>query len=125
MNDKIVDNEPGCEKTTQSVAGLKENEAYANIVRIGNLQYAMIDMIKNPPPCFKDVVLEYFKLKGSQILEDIKLWLERSKVTEVSYSGMASQNDVWCQKLSGDKKIYENIIINGMDELKELIKSIK
>jgi len=125
MNDKIIENEPGHDNATKSVKGLSENEGYANIVRLGNLQYAMIDMIKNPPTCFKEVVQIYFKNKGAEILEDINLWLERSKVTQVIYGVMANQNPNWCNKLNSNPKFYEDNIVKGMNELKKLLKNIK
>lgn len=32
--------------------GEKKNEAYANVVRYGNIKFAMVDNLKNPPKGF-------------------------------------------------------------------------
>ena len=82
-------------------------------------------MLKNPPISFKKIINTYFKIKGNEILEDLNLWIERSKVTQVSYEGMAAQNQYWCDVLKKNNKVYENNIVKGINELKELINNIK
>ena len=124
MNDNIGENEPGWESLTTSDKGLLENEAYSNIVRLGNIKYAMIEMIKNPPPCFREVVNNYFLLKGDEIIKDIYLWLERNKVAEVQYSGIANQNMSWCTELK-NKGEYEKQINKDVEELTKLIEGLK
>ena len=123
MNDNIGENEPGNEQITKNSFGYLENEAYANIVRLGNLQYAMIDMITNPPKGFEKEVESYFKYKGEEILKDLKLWLERSKF-EVYYSGIAQQNSNWCTKLN-EKGAYEKELKTKISEFAELIEKLK
>jgi hypothetical protein len=39
----------------------------------------MIDMFKNPPPIFEDVIKKHFKLKKNIIEKEINLWIEDSK----------------------------------------------
>jgi len=59
MNDNILENEPGNEgRYSNNQEGYQTNEGYANIVRLGNLQHAMIDMLKSPPECFKEIIQE-------------------------------------------------------------------
>ena len=38
------------------------NVAYSNIVKYGNLKYAMIDMLKNPPKDFEEIIKVHFYL---------------------------------------------------------------
>ncbi len=99
---------------------LLENEAYANIVSLGNLQFA----IKNPSSCFKEVVHEYFRLKGEEIVKDIMLWYHRNKIADVTYSGIAKQNLEWCNKLI-TRGAYEQKITESLDEFKSLIIKVK
>ena len=53
-----------------------KNEAYSNIVRYGNIQYAMIDNIKNPPVGFETIIRRHFYLKKGEIMEEVKKWVE-------------------------------------------------
>lgn len=49
MSNEIYFNEPGHESSRGTVEGERLNEAYANIVRYGNVKYAMLEQLKNPP----------------------------------------------------------------------------
>jgi hypothetical protein len=49
MNEDIYYNEPGYEQHEGTEAGAEFNEGYSNIVRLCNIKYAMIDILKNPP----------------------------------------------------------------------------
>lgn len=69
MSEDLYFNEPGYDSEQGTPEGEKKNEAYANIVRIGNVKYAMIDQIKNPPKGFEDVVNRHFYVKKKEILE--------------------------------------------------------
>ncbi len=52
MSDDVYFNEPGFEGEQGTEEGDKKNEAYSNIVRLGNVRYAMNGQIKNPPKGF-------------------------------------------------------------------------
>lgn len=52
MSEDVYFNEPGYEGEQGEVEGEKKNEGYSNIVRLGNIKFAMIDQIKNPPKGF-------------------------------------------------------------------------
>jgi len=52
MSEDIYYNEPGFEGEQGTEEGDKKNEAYANIVRLGNVRHAMVEQIKNPPKGF-------------------------------------------------------------------------
>lgn len=52
MSEDIYFNEPGFEHEQGTLEGEKKNEAYANIVRYGNVKFAMLENIKNPPKGF-------------------------------------------------------------------------
>ena len=68
MNEDIYFNEPGYEGEQGTEEGDKKNEAYSNIVRLGNIRYAMIDQINNPPKGFEDVVRRHFFLKKKEVM---------------------------------------------------------
>lgn len=118
MNDRIIENEPSYGNSMNSITGLEENEGYSNIVRLGNISYAMIEMYKNPPTIFKDVVLEYFNFKGKELLEDIKIWKERYKNTKSKYTGLTNTHNYdWC----GSMNYFEKNVNKYMDDLSKLI----
>jgi ubiquitin-protein ligase len=84
MDNNIIQKEPSFENLpTQS----PENLAYHAEVKYGNLRYAMIDMIRNPPKGFGEVVTQHFKIKKREILKTAKNWTkEYSKKIDLSHS---------------------------------------
>lgn len=63
MSEDLYFNEPGFDSEQGTVEGQRKNEAYANIVRIGNVRHAINEQIKNPPKGFEDVVNRHFYVK--------------------------------------------------------------
>jgi hypothetical protein len=76
MNDDIYFNEPGYEQHEGTVEGNEYNEAYANIVRYGNIKFAMIENIKNPPKGFEEIIHRHFFLKKDIILNECRGWID-------------------------------------------------
>lgn len=56
-----------------------DNKMYSNIVRYNNVKYAMVEMLKNPPEEFKEVINLHFAMKRNSIIETIDKWIEDSK----------------------------------------------
>ena len=67
-------NEPGHERSMNSDHGKKASKEYNKNVKINNLTWAMVDMLKNPPKAFENVIKTHFKLKGSKIIEEVSKW---------------------------------------------------
>jgi ubiquitin-protein ligase len=67
-------NEPGYEQSINSETGRKNSENYNKNIQYNTIVYAMIDMIKNPPLTFKDVIINHFKLKKDHILKETRDW---------------------------------------------------
>ncbi|WP_210131859.1 hypothetical protein [Staphylococcus sp. GDK8D30P] len=88
MSNEVYFNEPGYEHEAGTVEGEKKNEGYSNIVRYCNVKFAIIDAIKNPPKGFEKVIKRNFYLKKKVILEEVKEWVDRSKNTEATYTGL-------------------------------------
>jgi ubiquitin-protein ligase len=76
MNNDVIQKEPGYEHMETNCP---ENQDYVKIVRYGNIAYAMIDMLKNPPHEFKEIVVKHFTLKKEKILQTVEKWVEESK----------------------------------------------
>ena len=47
------------------------------VVKLANIRYAMIEMIKKPPRGFEEVVRRHFLLKKEEILEQCERWLKK------------------------------------------------
>lgn len=97
MCDDVYFNEPGFEGQAGTDEGERKNEAYSNIVRYGNILYAMIDNIKQPPKGFEQVIKLHFYLKKDEIMEEVKKWLVYAEKRGASYSGLVSDhNNTFC-----------------------------
>jgi len=68
-------NEPGYERNMNSDYGKNESIKYNQSVQYNTLSWAMVDMLKNPPKGFEEVVLNHFKIKKEYILKTVKDWL--------------------------------------------------
>ena len=75
MNNDVIQKEPGYEHMSTSCP---ENQDYAGIVKFGNISYAMIEMLKEPPEEFKEIVLKHFAIKKEKILKTVEKWVEES-----------------------------------------------
>lgn len=89
-------NEPGYESTMNTEYGDKQSEEYNHVIKIATLKWAILDMIKNTPAEFEDVIKSHFKLRKDKIKTQMKKWIEESR------TGTESQQ-------SEVKKLAENI----------------
>jgi baculoviral IAP repeat-containing protein 6 len=73
-------NEPGVERQFGTPQGKKQERVSSNggleYLRPSTIEWAMIDMIKNPPPGFEDVIRQHFLLKRHYILGVVDAWIE-------------------------------------------------
>jgi baculoviral IAP repeat-containing protein 6 len=63
-------NEPGYEKSYGTPKGQKDSKEYNDNIEYWNYEVAIIKMIQNPPECFKDVILNHFKYKETEIMNN-------------------------------------------------------
>jgi ubiquitin-protein ligase len=89
MDSNIIQKEPGFVNLAGNSA---ENIGYQVEVKYGNLKYAMIENLKNPPAGFRDVVLNHFRCKKNEILATAKLWTEEVKNLRYVANGTQNQN---------------------------------
>ena len=76
MGNKIIQNEPTFEDYEEDS---DENVAYQFEVRYGNLRYAVIENLRNPPKGFEDVVFNHFLVLREEVLEFAKECMEKSR----------------------------------------------
>eukprot|EP01026_Neomeris_dumetosa_P045120 TRINITY_DN3821_c0_g1_i2.p1 TRINITY_DN3821_c0_g1~~TRINITY_DN3821_c0_g1_i2.p1 ORF type:complete len:595 (-),score=63.73 TRINITY_DN3821_c0_g1_i2:461-2245(-) len=67
-------NEPGSEMSSS----LRQDQSiqYSKNIRMQTMRYAILDMLKNPPPEFSDVIKLHFKLRKQFLLEQCQKWVE-------------------------------------------------
>eukprot|EP01006_Ploeotia_vitrea_P038000 TRINITY_DN66192_c5_g1_i1.p2 TRINITY_DN66192_c5_g1~~TRINITY_DN66192_c5_g1_i1.p2 ORF type:complete len:589 (-),score=320.82 TRINITY_DN66192_c5_g1_i1:110-1876(-) len=67
-------NEPGYESSINDPSTQAQSKKYNATVRGNTIQWAMLDMIKNPPAAFSDVVKAHFFMRQDAILANVEQW---------------------------------------------------
>jgi ubiquitin-protein ligase len=75
--DKPYFNEPGYEKNINTAHGEKTSTEYNEKLMPSTIEWAMIDMIRNPPPGYEEIIKTHFKYKGCKIIETIDGWINK------------------------------------------------
>ncbi|KAM3721402.1 Baculoviral IAP repeat-containing protein [Dirofilaria immitis] len=68
-------NEPGYERSKYTQAGQQASRDYDANIRQAVVKWAMLEMIRHPPPAFADIVKKHFWLKRKEILLQISKWI--------------------------------------------------
>lgn len=83
MDNHVIQKEPGYEDYEVNYPG---NVIYSNIVRYGTVKFAMLDLLTNTPPEFKEVILQHFSIKKKEILRTVKGWIDVAREQQTDYS---------------------------------------
>ena len=75
--DKPYFNEPGYEKNINTAHGEKTSTEYNEKLMPSTIEWAMIDMIRNSPPSYEEIIKTHFKYKGCKIIETIEGWINK------------------------------------------------
>ncbi|XP_032684948.1 baculoviral IAP repeat-containing protein 6 isoform X6 [Odontomachus brunneus] len=68
-------NEPGYERSRGTSSGAQSSQEYnANICQ-ATAKWAMLDQIRNPCPCFKEVIHTHFWMKRHEIVAQLEGWI--------------------------------------------------
>ncbi|ELT93547.1 hypothetical protein CAPTEDRAFT_223860 [Capitella teleta] len=68
-------NEPGYERSRGTPSGIASSKEYDANIRQATVKWGMLEMLKNPVSCFRDVILRHFWLKRNEIISDIQAWI--------------------------------------------------
>ncbi|MGL4947763.1 MAG: ThiF family adenylyltransferase, partial [Mycoplasma sp.] len=121
MSDLVYFNEPSCEGEMGKPEGEAKNEAYSNIVRYCNIQFAMIEQIHKPSKGFEDVIKRHFYWKKDQIWKEVRGWIERSKTAVAKYVSFSSEHNLtWSNKFNQPKK-YTKMMEDIYGELEKVL----
>ena len=75
MTAEVYFAEPDTEDLIGTEEGQAANEAYCDIVRYGNVRYAMLQTLRKPPKDFENVVQVHFSLRKADLLALCESWV--------------------------------------------------
>ncbi len=79
MNADVYFAEPDQDDLVGTPEGERANEAYCDIVRYGNVKYAMVNQLQRPSVGFEDAIRTHFRLRKAGILAMVEGWLETAR----------------------------------------------
>jgi len=74
-------NEPGYEAQMGTTTGDAASDDYNRRIRDGTVKYAMVDLLKSPPPEFADVIKRHFKLRQQHVVKTAEAWAAARNAT--------------------------------------------
>lgn len=97
-------NEPGYEALIGTPVGRDESNKYNALIREHTVRWAMIDIIKNPPKGFEEVIKMHFLLRKNAILFQAQEWMNQAAVHQ-----RASRAVEWQQLLDTLKDTLDTL----------------
>lgn len=68
-------NEPGYERSRGTPSGTQSSREYDGNIRQATVKWAMLEQIRNPSPCFKEVIHKHFYLKRIELMAQCEEWI--------------------------------------------------
>uniref|UniRef100_A0A2C9JJC5 Dual E2 ubiquitin-conjugating enzyme/E3 ubiquitin-protein ligase BIRC6 n=1 Tax=Biomphalaria glabrata TaxID=6526 RepID=A0A2C9JJC5_BIOGL len=68
-------NEPGYERSRGTPSGAASSHEYDANIRQATVKWAMLEQLKNPSLCFKEIIHAHFWLKRHEILSQCEKWI--------------------------------------------------
>ncbi|KAI5102813.1 baculoviral IAP repeat-containing protein 6 isoform X13 [Silurus meridionalis] len=68
-------NEPGYERSRGTPSGTQSSREYDGNIRQATVKWAMLEQIRNPSPCFKEVIHKHFYQKRAEIMAQCEEWI--------------------------------------------------
>lgn len=132
MSDGIIYNEPAYAQGRYTKSFLGMDLGYTNIVKYGNIKYAMTEQIKNPPRGFEEIIKYHFYLKKEEILKECKQWLNEAEMIKndpkisLEYTGLVSSHNYDLAMVLGrERGAYFKILQEEIQILEKTLDSIK
>ena len=76
-------NEPGYQNSQGTEKGNSQSEKYNDNIKIQNIRYGIINMIKNPPKEFEDVIKKHYEINIDRIKKQISEWITKSREPKI------------------------------------------
>jgi len=124
MSEEVYFNEPGYEHEAGTPNGEKKNTAYGNIVKYGNVKYAMLGMLKNPPKGFESVVKRHFYIKKQDVIKTCRYWVQQAGEEEAMYRDLVeSHNSQIARDFQKDGR-YKEALTKCVEELEDMLNKL-
>ncbi|XP_022332916.2 dual E2 ubiquitin-conjugating enzyme/E3 ubiquitin-protein ligase BIRC6-like isoform X4 [Crassostrea virginica] len=68
-------NEPGYERSRGTPSGTASSREYDANIRQATVRWAMLEQLRNPTPCFREVIHKHFWLKRHEVLKQCENWI--------------------------------------------------
>lgn len=68
-------NEPGYERSRGTPSGTQSSREYDGNIRQATVKWAMLEQIRNPSPCFKEVIHKHYYLKRVEVMAQCEEWI--------------------------------------------------
>ncbi|KAL6101444.1 birc6 [Pungitius sinensis] len=68
-------NEPGYERSRGTPSGTQSSREYDGNIRQATVKWAMLEQMRNPSPCFKEVIHKHFYLKRTEVMSQCEEWI--------------------------------------------------
>ncbi|KAL0964404.1 hypothetical protein UPYG_G00323370 [Umbra pygmaea] len=68
-------NEPGYERSRGTPSGTQSSREYDGNIRQASVKWAMLEQMRNPSPCFKEVIHKHFYLKRVEVMTQCEEWI--------------------------------------------------
>ncbi|XP_047144989.1 baculoviral IAP repeat-containing protein 6 isoform X2 [Hydra vulgaris] len=68
-------NEPGYEQMRATLQGQQNSRDYNANIQQATIKWAMVEQIKNPTLCFKEIIHKHFLLKQTRVIAQCERWL--------------------------------------------------
>ena len=85
-------NEPGYERDLNTANGQILSKTYNEKLMPSTIEWGMIDMIKNPPSGYEEIIKTHFKYKGNTIIETINKWINDCVNKDMQQKIVSSRN---------------------------------
>ena len=127
MSEEVYFNEPGFERQAGTPEGERLNEGYANIVRYGNVKWAMLGQLKNPPKGFESAIKRHFYIKKEAVMNQCNKWIERAnKIQDALYDGLVNDhNSSIARDFKKSKDAYKTALTKVVKELEDLMNKLE
>jgi len=125
MSNEVYFNEPGYESKQGTKEGEACNEGYFNIIRYGNIKWAMLEMMNKPPPGFESIIMRHFYCKREAILVEVNNWVKIADTNEAKYDGLVSSHNGEISRMFTKPGDYKRLLIEQVDLLTTKLNSLE
>ncbi|KAK3718781.1 hypothetical protein QZH41_014030 [Actinostola sp. cb2023] len=80
-------NEPGYERSRGTPAGKQNSQEYNANIRQATVKWGMLEQLRKPCKCFKEVMDSHFYLKKDEILQQCETWIREIEALTLRNSG--------------------------------------